>query len=56
MATIAPLGPVTPSPTPAKLANTETTHLVTVERHVFCVHPGITAAAQELTLLQYVHK
>lgn len=56
MATIAPLGLVTSSPTPAKLANTETTHSVTVERHVFYVHPDITAATRGLTCLQYVHK
>ncbi|KAF3847745.1 hypothetical protein F7725_020773 [Dissostichus mawsoni] len=52
MGTIAPEGLVTPSLTPVRLDNIGTTLLVTVERHVFYVHPGIIATDRELTRLQ----
>ncbi|KAI9538601.1 hypothetical protein NQZ68_012253 [Dissostichus eleginoides] len=52
MGTIAPEGLVTPSLTPVRLDNIGTTLLVTVERHVFYVHPGIIATDRELTCLQ----
>lgn len=51
MGTIAPQGLATPTPTPVRLANIETTHLVIVERRVFYVHPDITATDSELTCL-----
>lgn len=51
MGTIVPWGLVTPTPTPANLANIETTATVTVEKRVFCVHPDITAIDWELTCL-----
>lgn len=49
MGTIAPEGLATPTPTPVRLANIGTIHLVTGERHVFYVHPGITVTDWELT-------
>jgi len=48
MGTIAPQELATPTPTPVRLAHTGITHLVTVERPVFHVHPGITATDWEL--------
>ena len=49
MGTLAPQGLATLRPTLVSLEHTGTTHLVTAERHVFYVHPVITARAWELT-------
>lgn len=49
MDTIARRGPATHTPSPVRPASTGTTHLVTVERCVFYVQPGITATDRELT-------
>lgn len=56
MGTFAPEGLATLTATPAKLVNIGTIHLVTVQGHVFYVHPDITATHWELTSLQSAHR